>query len=250
MLAASVSLFNLIFCWFRFKESLDLSPAAIASRERVRESSIQVPDLAGSRKRSLRVFYLARFLTTVAFVGMEGTFALFCHVRFGLGTTGMGVVFTVIGVVVVCLLGAVGHLSKRYGPYRLALLGTVCMGVSLIGLPFTASMPSLFFFVVLLSIAEGLCLSAYPALISLMVGAHVQGRALGLGQGLNALARAVGPSAAGYLFDHGPDLFRLDSPAAAYVPAGSLCLLASILLASVRAEKSAAQQPAKAEKSH
>ena len=71
--------------------------------------------LAGSRRSGAGRTLAGIFLATFAFVSLEATFALFSQQQFGLGPAGFGIVFTYLGLLIVCVQGGlVGRLSRRY----------------------------------------------------------------------------------------------------------------------------------------
>ena len=78
---------------------------------------------------------LTNFVTALAFVGMEATFALLGKQRF-LGPATMGRFFAGIGIVLAAVQGGlVGRLVSRFGEHRVAIAGALILAVSLFLIP-------------------------------------------------------------------------------------------------------------------
>jgi DHA1 family tetracycline resistance protein-like MFS transporter len=163
------------------------------------------------------------FLAMLAFVALETTFPLLAESRFGITGRGMSAIFAGLGVVIVIVQGGlVGRLTRRFGSRRLALGGAALMGLASIGVGFTPTLWPMLVLVGLLSAGQGLVRPSLAALVSLSEGSQRQGAVLGLGQSMGAAARAIGPLAAGWLYDR--------AEAAPYVVAGAAALAVVVLL--------------------
>jgi DHA1 family tetracycline resistance protein-like MFS transporter len=173
------------------------------------------------RLRTLRPVLLAGFTATLAFAGMETTFALLGERQFGFGPAGFGAVFAGVGVVMALVQGGlVGRLADRYGDRRVAVAGAVALGAALVVLPFVPA-PVAYAALAVVGVGQGLLTTTTASLIAVR-GGHRVGGALGVGQSANAAARALGPVLAGLAFD-----VRMSLP---YVIGGVLCVLAALLL--------------------
>jgi DHA1 family tetracycline resistance protein-like MFS transporter len=173
------------------------------------------------RLRSLRPVLLAGFAATLAFAGMETTFALLGARRFGFGPAGFGAVFAGVGIVMALVQGGlVGRVADRYGDRRVAVAGAMALGIGLVALPFSPA-PVAYAALAVVGIGQGLLTTTTAALIAVR-GGHRVGGALGVGQSANAAARALGPVLAGVAFD-----IRMSLP---YVMGGAVCVLAALLL--------------------
>ena len=177
------------------------------------------------RYRALRLVLGAIFAATLAFVGMEATFALLGAARFDLGPRGLGLVFTGVGVVMAIVQGGlVGRLTDRFGDKAIAVAGAALLGAGLAVLPYSPqwiTYPALG----VVAIGQGLLSTTSAALIS-TTGGPEHGQSFGVGQSASAAARAIGPLVAGAVFDAGAAL--------PYVGGAALCLLAALLLVGVR----------------
>ena len=161
---------------------------------------------------------LSTFISTIAFVAMEATFALFGQVRFGLNPAGLGIIFTLVGIVVAVVQGGlIGRLHLRYDDRTLAGAGAVAMGVAFFLIPLMPSLTSAVVILGLLAAGQGLVSPTLSSLISQSSDVGEQGQTLGIGQSLSAGARAVGPLLAGWLYDR--------SIALPYLLAAALMLL-------------------------
>lgn len=169
----------------------------------------------------------ANFLTTLAFVGMEATFALFGQARFGLGAAGMGLIFTLVGVVIAIVQGGlVGRLNARFGERTLAHAGAITIGLTLLAIPFTQTLGACLAIMAILAAGQGLLSPTLPSLLSLASASGEHGGTLGIGQSVSAAARAIGPLIAGWLFDLGVAL--------PYVVGAALMMIALGFLAGLR----------------
>jgi predicted MFS family arabinose efflux permease len=195
--AAALAAGNLVFAWFKLDES------------RHAESSARARPSLAALVRALKDPSIGRiagsmFLSTLAFVGMEATFALLGERRFGLDAAHLGFVFTYVGVVIAVVQGVlVGRLTARFGERSLAIVGTLLMALSLAALPFA---PGLAWALVSLGVLAGgqaLVMPTVTALMSRAARADEQGGTLGVGTSMAAAARAAGPLIAGSLFDIG-----------------------------------------------
>lgn len=192
--AAGLSLFNALLGLFALRESRHPSKKRVPfSLQRLR-TQLATPVVGR--------LLIASFFITFAFVAMEATFALLAQRKFDLHSTQLGRIFGALGIVIVITQGGlVGRLVRRYGELTLALIGCGTLAVLLGLVPW---MPTLALTVVaLLGVAagQGLLIPSLSSLLSRASGADEQGAVLGLGQSFGALARAMGPVIAGWMFD-------------------------------------------------
>jgi len=145
---------------------------------------------------------LLSFLYYLAFSAMESTLALSVEARFGWTARETGLLFTGIGVVVVVVQGvAVGRAVRRFGerPVLIAGFGVLAGALYLAG---ATDRPALLAAAALaMAAGNGLSLPSLSALVSRNSSTLDQGYNLGLGQSAAALARMLGPVAAGPLFE-------------------------------------------------
>ena len=190
-------------------------------------SQLRSANLANAlRHPSIGRILIATFLTTFAFVGMEATFALFGQARFGLDAGGLGLIFTLVGIVIAIVQGVmIGRLNARFGERTLALAGTLMMAATLALVVLAPTLAMAIFVLASLAIGQGLASPTLSSLLSLATDTDEQGGILGIGQSMSAGARAIGPLVAGWLFDRGDSL--------PYLFGACLLLLAAWFLARV-----------------
>ena len=194
--AAGLAALNWLIAYRRLPESLKPGSAAAPT-----------PRLAALRRalgsRELAPLVWLSFVATLAFVGMESTFALFGERRFDYDAVQMGLLFAYIGVLAAVGQGLlVGRLVGRWGESRVLIAGLVGTAI---GLAVTALAHDLWVLLVgllFLSVASGLVFATTTALISLAVDERDQGVILGLNASVGSAARIAGPVAATLLFQH------------------------------------------------
>ena len=179
------------------------------------------------RRPGLSRVLTATFLTTLAFVGMETTFAFLGRDRFDLDNLRFGLVLTFVGVVMIVVQGGlIGRLTERFGVRRIVVTGCVLMGSSLASLPLASSLPVALAVLGLLASGQGLVVPGLSTLTSRIAAVERQGSVLGFAQSLAACARAGGPLVAGVLYD-----LNIGLP---YYTGGVLAMVAGLLVVNVR----------------
>ncbi len=217
--AAGLAGLNLVLAIWRLTESRSRSATNDRWSFEAWSNALRQPGLA-------RVLS-ATFLTTLAFVSMETTFAFLGRDRFGLDNLKFGLVLTYVGVIMIIVQGAlIGRLTKRFGIQRVAATGAVLMGAALTSLPIAPALIWALIALGFLAAGQGLVVPSLSALTSRLAAADRQGAVLGVGQSLGAAARAFGPLAAGGLYDASVGL--------PYYVGGSLAVLAGLLVLSAR----------------
>lgn len=155
-----------------------------------------------ARSRQIQ-FILAGYLCiTMAFATLQPTLSLLASERFAMGTRQAGYLFALLGIVSVIVQGGlVRQLVPRFGERRLLRVSGVpfCLGLLLVGVATTA--PALVAGLVLIGLGYGGSIPSVLALLSRSTDPERQGAVLGLGQSVGSLARVLGPTMAGALFD-------------------------------------------------
>jgi DHA1 family tetracycline resistance protein-like MFS transporter len=160
----------------------------------------------------LRIFIVMAFLVPLAFAGVEATLALWTERAFGWNAEQNGYFFSFLGLIAVLTQGLlVGRLSGRVSEATMVSVGAAT-GVA--GLLVVALLPFFWPAVIgfgLVVFGVSLATPAIASLISRVSSASVQGTVMGASHAAQALARIVGPAAAGALFvtvgPSGPYLF-------------------------------------------
>ena len=222
--AAALAAANLLFALFRLPET---RPAEVRQHGHSRVDWSNFLDAL--HHPAIGRLLAATFLSTLAFVAMEATFALLGEVRFGLDAGRLGFVFAYVGVVMVIVQGGlVGRLAPRFGERALATAGALVMGASLAALPLVPSLGAAYVVLAGLAVGQGLTTPMLATLLSRATDADEQGGTLGLGQSLAAAARAVGPIGAGWLYDR--------AVAAPYAASAAVMVLAALLVGTTRTD--------------
>lgn len=160
----------------------------------------------------LRVFIVMAFLVPLAFAGVEATLALWTERAFGWNARENGYFFSFLGLIAVLTQGLlVGFVSRRTSEAKMVASGAAA-GVA--GLVLVAVAPVFWPAVIgfgLIVFGVSLATPAIASLISRISADSVQGTVMGASHAAQALARILGPAAAGALFvgvgPSGPFLF-------------------------------------------
>ena len=141
------------------------------------------------------------FVTTIAFAIMESSFTLFAeHVR-DLDARMVGRMFGVAGLTMIVVQGGIiGRLVKRFGEAALVPVGIGLLSLSLFILPFAAPVVPMTAIFMLMAVGQGIASPSLHSPISRGTSADEQGFVLGTNQSMSALARAIGPSLAGFIY--------------------------------------------------
>jgi DHA1 family tetracycline resistance protein-like MFS transporter len=200
--AAVLSAIACVLCVVRLDESL--TPALRANAQRRAGHPIFALRTALGRKEiaGLLAFF---FFLTFGFANLESMAPIFLQDRFGFNEAETGYVFAFIGVCISFAQGfLIGRLSRKYGEANLL---RVAPWLIVIGFQLYWLAPNLWVYLVFVpfvAIGMGLSNPSVATLISRRTPPDVQGRTLGLSQSLGALARAISPALAGWLYGRFP----------------------------------------------
>jgi MFS family permease len=140
------------------------------------------------------------FASTLAFTAIYVSFPLYSQQVLGYERRSVSSFFVVIGLVTIVVQGRiVGRLAPRFGERRLVVAGAALMAAGFGAfVPLAETTEGLIASITLLT--TGFCLvgPSLAALVSRTTAAEDQGRALGMLQSVGAVARIVGPPAAGF----------------------------------------------------
>jgi DHA1 family tetracycline resistance protein-like MFS transporter len=202
---------------------------AIAAMVRLPET--RPPGLRPSSRRRrtpespiLRHLAVVGFITIFAFTAFEATFSLFGDRRFGLTEASSAAVFLGVGLVLVVVQGGLyGRLVERYGVHRLLVAGLAMLVLGLALMSVSLVWPVLIAALLLLSVGQGCTSPSMTSLVTQHAPADRRGESLGYQQSAYAVARVLGPPAAGAMFDR----VGIWSP---YVAGAVLCGVAMALV--------------------
>ena len=180
------------------------------------------------RKVSVGRLCTSFFLFFLAFNGFTAILVLYFKQRFNWGPELATTAFLVVGVVATVVQGGlIGPLVKRFGEWRLTLLGLglVIAGCLMIPALGSADQPGTIFLAVgILAFGTGLVTPSLRSLVSRRLGEEGQGAALGSLQALQSLGSFLGPPLAGLTYD-------LIGPASPFAGAAVVLMIVIALVA-------------------
>jgi DHA1 family tetracycline resistance protein-like MFS transporter len=176
------------------------------------------------RNGPLLQMQLIFFISMMAFVMMEATFALFVNAVFGFEELVVGLLFALAGVTIAVVQGGlVGKLSKRFGEWPLVIAGPLLVTTAMLLLAvvgYHAVLALVIFALIMNATGRSLQTPTLSSLISQTSDPRQQGTVFGLFHMLGSLARVIGPivATAVYTKHH----------VAPYLVAGSITLIATV----------------------
>jgi multidrug resistance protein len=218
LLAAALAAVNAVVALRRLPETNPPSKRVLRPEE-VEE------DATARSGHSLAVLRLALvgFLSLVAFSAFEATFALLGERRFDLGESSTYLVFVGVGLVLVLVQGGLVHpVVQRLGELKALRAGLALDAVGLLLLAAARSWAGLVPALVVLIVGQGLVTPTLSSLVASRARRDRRGSALGVQQSAGGLARVVGPTLGGFLFQHVG--FSAPSVAGAFLAAGAALL--------------------------
>ena len=185
LIAAAITGINLILAW------LGLPETEVRRRPDYRPLPLHWARLGSP--------FGVMFASTLAFTAIYVSFPLYSQQVLGYERRSVSSFFVVIGLVTIVVQGRiVGRLAPRFGERRLVVAGAALMAAGFGAfVPLAGTTEGLLASIALLT--TGFCLvgPSLAALVSRTTAAEEQGRALGMLQSVGAVARIVGPPAAG-----------------------------------------------------
>ena len=141
-------------------------------------------------------------LVSLAFSNMQTTLALLGKVRFGLNESLSGILFFVVGmIVVITQAGLIRPLSNRFSDTTLITGGLFFLIIGFIGLSSVNSLLEMLIWVIPLSFGSSISNPTLGAFLSKEAPKENSGAILGLNQGVGSLMRMVGPLIGTALFE-------------------------------------------------
>lgn len=196
--AAGLAGANFLLALFALRESLPQSARGKRSRT---PFSVRALQEALSRP-IIGPLLVITMISTLSFVAMESTFALFAKQRYGFSEQTMGRLFASLGIIIAIVQGGfIGPLARRFGEVALGTAGFVILAVGFALIPWMPSSALMVSALLLVAVGQGLLAPSLSTLLSRAVAATEQGGTLGLSQSLSSLSRAFGPILAGTMFD-------------------------------------------------
>lgn len=199
LIAAALSAVAFVLALFSVRESVSGEAMAAAAR-RPRQNRFAKLLEAVSRPQ-LGLLLLLMTMTPFVFSGVESTFVMWSERALGWGPAQNGYLYTFMGVVAVCVQGAlVGPLTRRFGERRLIIAGPVLIAAGVVLLPFGAGYLWLSAAFGCIVFGVSIVGPSINSLISQYADAEGRGSLLGVAQSCSGLARITGPIWGGYAF--------------------------------------------------
>lgn len=198
--AAVISLVSLLLTIF-------LLPESLPPEKRNVQRKPKIIDLAGVRRafgyEQLGLLLIIFFLFNVAQAGFQSLFALFNDRRFAFGVRETGYLLAYVGLLAVLIQGGgIGPIVRRFGERRVLQGGLAIGALGLVWAAFVSSWPLLVVALIPVAIGLGVSAPAANSLITRESPPSERGQMIGIAQSAAALARVVGPLAAGLAFQY------------------------------------------------
>jgi MFS family permease len=211
LLAAGLSVINIVFAWKFLVESRDMiEAAAVRSKPRVPGRSRHAIALVVTHPNepASRLIWIYA-IAIGAFQGSTAILALFLAARFGVTEKTIGFFFAYIGVLSVVTRALIlGPAVDRFGEARLSRLGLALLSIGLALLPFIhpAANPVLTYLplalaVALIPLGTAFTFPCVTSLLSRVVPSSERGLYMGVQQTFGGAARVIFPVVYGFLFD-------------------------------------------------
>jgi MFS family permease len=232
-IAASLSVVNLAWVYFRLRESL---PPERRSKER---RSLAPLNFSAARdafaRPGIALAVLVNFMLILSFTVLDQTFRFFTDDKFGMTALETGLVLGFVGVVAAGVQGGlIRPLAKRFDEAVLIRMGTGIQALAFAGLAASPSFgrTALYAASGLLALGNGLTQPSISAYVSKRADPMAQGATLGTNQSAASLARVFGPALGGFLYGS----MGASSPYAAGAIGMVLATGVALFLVSSRAE--------------
>ncbi len=218
--AALLSLTACLVATFKLPESL--TPELRASAQR--RSGHPILSLKHAVKsRELAGLLVLFFFLVFGFANLESMLPLFLRDRFDFDEAHSGYVFAYIGVCIAFVQGfLLGRVSRRFGEVKILKIAPLFIAIGMQLYWIMPNLPLFLLVVPMVALGMGLSNPSVATLISKRTPPDIQGRTLGLSQSLGALARAISPGIAGWLYGRFP---REGGSVVAFVWGGALVVV-------------------------
>ena len=144
---------------------------------------------------------LLTLMAGFAFTGIESVFGFWGQASFGWGPRQVGLIFGVIGITnALAQWFVTGRLSRAWGQARALAAGMALTVCATLLIPLAHGLVAATLFMALMAFGQSVAFPNVSALISRVAHPDRQGQALGINNAANALARVLGPMAAGRVF--------------------------------------------------
>jgi hypothetical protein len=220
----AIIVINLVLAWRGLPESVRRrTDAPPVDRWRVVRQQLAMKSLRDAlRTPALGALVVMSFLHVLSFTQLESTFALHLCARLGFGMRETGFAFALIGLVVAVVQGGIlGRVARKYGETALVRTGLTLL---VAGMALTAMLPAaaganpscagglalatlvarssvLVAAIAVTSVGNALVTPSVSTLVSKVASRDGYGAVLGAQQSAGALARVLGPTTAGLVYE-------------------------------------------------
>jgi DHA1 family tetracycline resistance protein-like MFS transporter len=200
--SAGFALVAAVLAFILLPESLKPEARAEAAERRRQRPGLATAFSDAFARPRVRPVLILYFLATVCFAGLEATFALFGHDRYGLKASNVGYLLGYMGILAVVMQGGlVGRLVRVFGEPKLVRTGFLLLGAGMLAAGGAPPFAWLMVALAAVALGNGLTSPSLAGLVSIASTAGEQGTVLGVYQALGSLARTIGPFLGGLAFD-------------------------------------------------
>lgn len=225
LIAAGISLLNLILAWRILTESLPVEKRGKSSQEKKARLKLVFKHLHTPTVGPLILLF---FICGLAMAHMESNLFIYVDDVFKWSPLKANMGFAYVGLVMVFTQGyLIRKLLPRFGERSLLPRGIFLMAVGFIGIGFAKSTGVMALVMTALALGNGFTNPSILGSISLLTDGREQGEVMGVTQSLAALARILGPPLGGYFY-------QTLAPAAPFWVAGGITLLGLLIVITIR----------------
>lgn len=198
LLAAALSLINLIFIASRFEETLPQDKRKVVTNKRVINPFKLLKPLPYENVNLTNYSY---FIYITAFSGMEFTLTFLALERLSYSSMDNAYMFIFIGLLIAFTQG--GYVRRKahdVGEKKMAIQGMISVIPGLLIIAFANSSALLYLGLFFLAVGSAMTIPTLTSLVSLYTPAQEQGHSLGIFRSLGSLGRVFGPAIASIIY--------------------------------------------------
>ena len=198
LLAAALSLINLIFIASRFEETLPQDKRKVVTNKRVINPFKLLKPLPYENVNLTNYSY---FIYITAFSGMEFTLTFLALERLSYSSMDNAYMFIFIGLLIAFTQG--GYVRRKahdVGEKKMAIQGMISVIPGLLIIAFANSSALLYLGLFFLAVGSAMTIPTLTSLVSLYTPAQEQGYSLGIFRSLGSLGRVFGPAIASIIY--------------------------------------------------
>ena len=166
---------------------------------------------------------LARLIIAFSHSLIQPVLSVYANEVLGISETGIGVLFSIMGVVTLLTTFPLGSVADHTGRKPVLVLGKVFDGVSALLVILSGSFWPLLFVMMLRGLGRGATNPSITAMFSRVVPASKRGRGMGIFNSFQNIGLVVGSSMGGFLFE----FYARETP---FITCGALSLIGAALV--------------------